>query len=169
MSAAETSRRIPPFTARIGIIGVNPYMIPPAAVLAALFARAGRESGPIPVRGTLNGHRFIQTLVKFKGRWRLYLNTPMRRAAGLDVGDTATVRLSFDPRKRTVRMPALLGRALMKNPAAKKVFDSLSPSRQKEINRYIQHLKTDDVRKKNVARALRFLRGKGPFAGRKRP
>ena len=75
------------FSSKIQIIGVNPYVLLPASVLKNLFKEAGKNKGPIPVRGTLNENPFTQTLVKYSGRWRLYLNTPMRKAAGIDEGD----------------------------------------------------------------------------------
>lgn len=58
---------------------------------------------------------------------------------------------------------------LESNPAAKKVFDDLAPSRQHEIVRYIDNLKTDESVDRNVARALDFLLGRGRFVGRDRP
>ena len=157
------------FNDTIKIIGVNPYVVPPERVLNALFKECGRSAGPIPIRGMLNGHPYIQTLVKFQGMWRLYLNMPMRKAAGIDVGDTAEFTVEFDPRSRDVEMPKALELALRKNPKARAVFDSLSPSRQKEINRYIARLKDPEVVKKNIQRAIDFLEGKGRFVGRNSP
>ena len=81
------------FSAMIAKIGVNPYVLIPAIVLNELFKQAGRNKGPIPVKSNLNGHAFIQNLVKFSGKWRLYLNTPMRKAAGIDVGDMADMKI----------------------------------------------------------------------------
>ncbi|MEI9935362.1 MAG: hypothetical protein WDM71_11065 [Ferruginibacter sp.] len=43
--------------------------------------QAGKDKGHIPVKGKLDGHAFIQTLVKYSGKWRLYLNGPMRKAS----------------------------------------------------------------------------------------
>ena len=157
------------FSARIQIIGVNPYVIPPKRVLDTLFKEAGKNKGPIPVKGTLNGHAFTQTLVKYTGKWRLYLNTPMRDAAGIDVGDMAHVRIEFDPAERTITMHPDLKAALKQNPQAKKVFDSLPPSRRKEIIRYIGFLKTKASITKNIARAIKFLTGTERFIGRNKP
>ncbi len=157
------------FNDTIKIIGVNPFVIPPERVLKALFKECGRSAGPIPIRGTLNGHGYIQTLVRFRGMWRLYLNMPMRKAAGIDVGDLAKFTVEFDPRSRDVEMPKALELALRKNPKARAAFDSLSPSRKKEINRYIARLKDPEVVKKNVFRTIEFLTGKGRFVGRDRP
>jgi len=63
------------FTAEVLIIGINPYVGLPENVLNALFEQADKSKSPIPVRGTLNGKRFVQTLVKYQGAWRLYSNS----------------------------------------------------------------------------------------------
>jgi len=157
------------FTDKIKIIGVNPYVIPPEKVLSALFKQCRRSAGPIPIRGKLNGKPYIQTLVKYRGKWRLYLNTPMRKGAGIDVGDLAKFSIAFDPRSRAIRMPNELKNALQKNSKALKVFNTLPASRKKEIIRYIAHLKQPDSIKRNIARAIRFLNGNDRFVGRDTP
>jgi hypothetical protein len=157
------------FTAKIYIIGVNPYVVPPAKTITFLLQRAGKTKGPIPVNGTLNGHKFTQTLVKFQGKWRLYLNTPMRKKAGIDVGDMTMVAIEFDPKERTTSMHPKLKSALQKNKAAKSVFDRLIPSRQKEIKHYINNLKTEIAVEKNIIRAINFLLERERFIGRDKP
>jgi hypothetical protein len=59
------------FSATIYKIGINPVVDPPDGVMTAIFAAAGRRKGPIPVRGRLNGAEFVQTLVRYRGAWRL--------------------------------------------------------------------------------------------------
>lgn len=157
------------FKAKIYIIGVNPYVLLPVAVLKEIFKQAGKEKGTIAVRGMLDGHPYTQTLVKSSGKWRLYLNTPMRKKTNKDVGDTIEVAIEFDPVERTVPIPPKLLKALEDNPGAKAVFEQLSPSRQKEITRYIANLKSEEAIVKNVARAIGFLVGDERFAGRDRP
>jgi len=157
------------FNAKIYIIGVNPYVLLPVAALKQIFKQAGKDKGTIPVRGTLDGHPYIQTLVKYSGRWRLYLNTPMRKLAKKDVGDKISVTIEFDPVERTVPIPEKLLLALQKNEKAKLVFEQLSPSRQKEIARYIGNLKSEEAVIKNVARAMKFLVGDERFVGCDKP
>ena len=154
------------FSTKIAIIGINPYVLLPAPVLKELFKQAGKDKGPIPVKGTLNGHAFTQTLVKYSGKWRLYLNTPMRQAAGIGVGDIARVELFFDPAPQTLIMHAELEKALAKNKKAQKAFEQLSPYRQKEIIRYINSLKSEVSVQKNISKALNHLTGKDRFVGR---
>lgn len=157
------------FSACIDKIGVNPFVFLPEPVLNHIFKQAGKDKGTIPVHGKLDGHPFIQTLVKYSGAWRLYLNTPMRKAAGKDVGDTIKVEIEFDPVERTIPVHPKLKEALDKNKKAKTAFEQLSPSRQKEIIRYISFLKTEESVDKNINRALLFLLGKERFVGRDKP
>jgi Domain of unknown function (DUF1905) len=77
------------FTAYIEIIGVNPFVSLPEKTLKSLFKQAKKEKGAIPICGKINGHSFIQTLVKYKGKWRLYVNGPMLKHTKLKVGDKA--------------------------------------------------------------------------------
>lgn len=158
-----------PFSAKIYIIGVNPYVLLPAAVLKSVFKEAGKDRGPIPVSGTINNHPFTQTLVKYAGKWRLYLNMPMRKGSGSDVGDTVVVALKHDPAERTTPVHPKFDAALKKNKAAKNSFEVLPPSRQKEILRYINSLKSDEAIERNITRAIGFLQGKERFVGRDKP
>lgn len=157
------------FSAKIQIIGVNPYVLLPSSVLEAVFEQAGKNKGPVQVEGTLNKKPYKQTLVKFAGKWRLYLNGEMRKAAGIDVGDMAHVEIEFDPVERTIDMHPMLEAALKKNKEASEAFERLSPSRKKEIVRYISFLKTEESVAKNIKRAMLFLTGKERFVGRDKP
>lgn len=148
------------FSQRIRKLGVNPYVGLPDAVLAALFEGAGREKGPIPVRGRLNGKPFRQTLVRYQGAWRLYLNAKMREDAGVDVGDRADVLLQFDRRPPKVPTRPEFERALREDDAARTAFERLPPSRRKEIRRYLASLKTKESVDRNIARVILHLTGR---------
>jgi uncharacterized protein YdeI (YjbR/CyaY-like superfamily) len=148
------------FSAIIKIIGVNPYVSLPDECLRYLQEAVERDKGPIPVKGNLNGKPFIQTVVKYAGEYRLYLNTPMRQATNTTVGDKVTVELDIDNDERAVPIPNALFEALSKNKLAKEAFDKLPPSRQKEINRYIGFLKSEEAINKNVEKVISFLGGK---------
>lgn len=154
------------FFSKIHIIGVNPYVLLPASVLKELFLEAGKDKGPIPVKGKLNGNKFIQTLVKYSGKWRLYLNTPMRKISGIDIGEIANVEIEFDPEPRIIKMHSKLKDALSKNKKAESAFEKLPPYRQKEIVRYISFLKNEESIERNVAKVIQHLLGKERFAGR---
>src|SRR5690606_16986157 len=62
------------FTAKLELIGINPFVFVPETILKIIFEQAGKSKGYVPIRGTVNGNSYIQTLVKYKGEWRLYIN-----------------------------------------------------------------------------------------------
>jgi hypothetical protein len=147
------------FSARVFKIGINPVVDPPEDVLSGIFEQAGKSKGAIPVSGRLNGADFIQTLVKYQGSWRLYVNGPMLKAAGIEVGDIARVEIEFDPEPREVVMPKGFAIAMQNDESARSAYEKLSPSRQKEILRYLGSLKTEESLDRNIKRVLRHLRG----------
>jgi hypothetical protein len=161
-----TKEDVKSFTAQIEIIGINPFVFLPESVLNKLFKQAGKDKGKIPVKMKIDGHPFIQTLVRYSGHWRLYLNTPMRNAAGKQVGDAAEFEISYDPDERVVQMHPRFKEALNENKKAKAVFDKLPASRKHEIIRYISNLKTEASVERNIIRAINFLQGKERFVGR---
>ena len=154
------------FSAKTQIIGVNPYVLVPAGLLKYIFQKAGKDKGAIPVKLKISKEDFIQNLVKYSGKWRLYLNGAMRKAAGKDVGDTIEINIDYDSKERTTPMHPKLKKAFKENREAKTAFDKLSPSRQKEILRYINNLKSEESVEKNIKRAIDHLINSGSFVGR---
>lgn len=152
------------FRAKIGKIDINPYVQVPDDILLRLQQEAGKEKGPIPVKGTLQGKPFLANIVRYRGMWRLYLNVEMRRAASVDVGDQVLVGLQFDRAPRTVPMPREFELALAKNKPAKQAFEKLAPSRQKEILRYLNSLKQPQSLQRNIQKVMGFLQGE-PIEG----
>lgn len=167
--ATTGERKALKFRAKIERIGINPFVFVPSAVLKRLFAISGRNKGPVPVSGTVNRRSFKQTLLRYRGHWRLYVNTTMLKNSPKRVGETISVTLAYDPADRTVPLHPALGKALDRNPKARKAFNRLTPSRQKEINRYLHALKSEDSLVRNVGRAVEFLTGKNGFVGRDKP
>ena len=157
------------FNAEIELLGINPYVILPDDVLAELFIRAKKDKGPIPVKGFINDKPFVQNLMKFKGIWRLYINTTMLKNSPKRIGETLAVKIDFDPVERIIPQHPKLAEALAINEEAKAVFDKLIPSRRTEINRYISHLKTEESIDRNIEKVIGFLLGKERFVGRDGP
>jgi hypothetical protein len=155
---SRSGRIVPTFRATIALLGINPYVSVPAPHLKTLFAAAGRETSPIPIRVEIEGIAFRQNLVRYQGAWRLYLNTPMRKAAGKDVGERVTLSVDHDPTTRREPMPA----ALDEHPAARAAFNALPPSRKKEIQRYLGSAKTTTTQTRNISKVIGHLRGEQP-------
>ncbi|MEZ4972724.1 MAG: YdeI/OmpD-associated family protein [Cyclobacteriaceae bacterium] len=154
------------FEAKIKIIGINPFVFVPARILTTLFKTHGKDKGPIPIKGKINGAAYRQTLVKYRGDWRLYINTTMLKNSPERIGEQVKISIDYDPADRTIAPHPKLIEALNNNPKAKKKFESLTPSLQKEIIRYISHLKTEASIDRNVTKAINFLLGKERFIGR---
>jgi hypothetical protein len=154
------------FTADIEIIGINPFVFVPETILTDIFKQAGKDKGAIPIRGTVNNLPYKQTLVKYSGSWRLYINTLMLKRSPDRIGEAITLTIEFDPSDRTIKPHPKLLKAFRENKPAKKIFDNLSPSMRHEIVRYIANLKTEGSIDRNVSNAVNFLLGKGRFIGR---
>jgi hypothetical protein len=157
------------FKAEIEIIGINPYVPLPDKVLKSIFNQAGKNKGHIPICGTINGKPYKQTLVKYSGAWRLYINTTMLKNSPKRIGEKIELTVEFDSTDRTIKPHPKFENALKNSQEAKIKFDSLRPSLQLEIVRYISFLKTEESIDSNINRAINFLLGKGRFVGRDMP
>lgn len=160
---------MPEFKAKIELIGINPFVYVPQEILEFIFRQSGKNKGHIPVKGEVNQNPYKQTLVKFKGAWRLYINMIMLKNSPQRIAEKIIISIEFDPDDRNIEPHKLLVVALSENPEAKEVFDKLSNSKQQEIIRYIFRLKTEESVIKNVHKAINFLNGKGRFLGRDKP
>lgn len=157
------------FNAKLELIGINPFVFVPQPILEAIFKEAGKSKGQIPVCGTVNGKNYTQTLVKYRGDWRLYMNTTILPNSTKRIGEFIDITIQFDPKERTIAPHPKLTKALQENSVAKVVFDGLSPYKQKEIIRYISFLKSEASVNSNVEKAIGFLLGKNRFIGRDKP
>ncbi|MDD2766605.1 MAG: DUF1905 domain-containing protein [Candidatus Moranbacteria bacterium] len=157
------------FKAEIKIIGVNPFVSVPEDILQDIFDQAKKERGHIPIKGTINGKPYKQTLVKYAGEWRLYINTTMLKNSPQRISETVELTITFDPESREIIPPQKFIQSLGSNVEAKNVFESLSPSKKHEIVRYLSNLKTEKSLDRNIVRAINFLLGKERFVGRDKP
>jgi hypothetical protein len=145
-----------PFSATIKKVGINPYVDPPLRVSRAFGVR-----GYVPVKGRINGKVFTQTLVPIGGgKHRLFINGVMRRAAAVDVGSRIAVTLELDRAGREVPMPAGLAARLRANAKARVAWDALTPSRQKEIKRYLNLAKRPETLARNIEGTLALLQSR---------
>ena len=145
------------FTAKILIVGINPFVVVPQEILDYLFFKLGKDKGRIPVKGSINENDFLQTLVKCGKEWRLFINTPMRKLAGAEVNDIVTITIDYNDKPRIFPMPEKLQSALDKNKKANKLFNKLNASRQREIIRYISSLKTEGGVNRTINKVIQEL------------
>jgi hypothetical protein len=157
------------FTANLNLIGVNPFVFVAHEILQPIVSHASNQKGKIPVRGTINQLPYQQTLVKYSGDWRLYINAKMLKNSPKRIGETLEITIEVDPTDRRLEQHPQLMEALQANPPARAIFESLRPSLQHEIVRYITKLKSQESIDRNVGRAINFLLGNGRFIGRAKP
>ena len=146
------------FKARIYLVGVNPCVKVPHRITDKLTA----TKGYIPIKGTIEKYFFQQTLCPVKNEgYRLYVNGPMLEGSELNVGDTAHFAIEQDTMERNLHhpMPKAFKKQLQEH-GLLKMFQQLSPSRQKEINRYLNNLKTEESLTRNINKMINALKGK---------
>jgi hypothetical protein len=146
------------FKARIYIVGINPCVKVPLRVTDKLKS----TKGYIPVKGKIENHLFQQTLCPVKDEgYRLYVNGPMLKGAEIKVGQTATFIIEQDTldRNKNHPMPGEFKKKLEEHKLLT-AFQQLTPSRQKEINRYLNNLKTEESLNRNIDKMINVLKGK---------
>ena len=153
------------FTARMEIRGINPFVLVSAA--RAKRIKAGwRKRLPVLVR--VNGHPKakpwrINMMPAGNGDFYLYLAGVVRSASGTQVGDTVCVEVEFDAAYHggpLTPMPRELRIALTQDADASSTWKTLTPSRKKEVVRYLVALKSPESLKRNVARLVAQLGGR---------
>lgn len=151
------------FSAVIKIRGINPY-VHVSAAHANQLQKGWRKPLPVSVRinGQPNKPWRINMMPAGDGSFYLYLHDTVRKASKTAVGDRVIVQLSFDRAYRSGPahpLPRWFSAALSANPAAKKAWSCLTPSRKKEILRYFAALKSPGARERNLKRAMAALSG----------
>jgi hypothetical protein len=141
------------FTARIYKLGINPCVDVPAE--AAHFYK---RRGFVPIIGLVNGKPYRATLVpRGEGLHRLYLNEPIREATKTDVGSDVRFELKLDRTSRVLKTPADFASALKAQPGAQTAFRQSTPSRQRELLRWITGAKRPETRHSRIQRVIASL------------
>ena len=148
------------------MIGVNPFIWLPDDILKAIFEAAEKDKSPIPVRGIINGTAFQQSLVRYQGDWRLYINGKMARAAGFRfsniseiVGKQVTISVEYDPEPVSYQMVSEFQKTLDADERARAAYNQLTLGRQKEVLRYLASHKSKESLERNIDRVMQHLRG----------
>ena len=124
----------------------------PAKVVDAL----GSTKRPL-VRVTINGYTYRSAIAPMGGVFMLGISEEVRSKAGVAGGDDVDVELDTQP--RDVEVPPELAKALAKDAKAKKYFESLSYSGKIRLVAPIANGKTTETRERNLAKAMKELRG----------
>lgn len=125
----------------------------PDEVVAALGA--GKRP---PVRATVNGYTYRNTVASMGGHFMLSVSAEVRERAGVAAGDIVDVELELDTAPRAVTVPPDFAATLAGDSDARQRFDGLSYSKQLRLVLDIEGAKTEETRARRVTKALATLR-----------
>jgi len=110
------------------------------------------------VRITINGHTYRTTVAPMGGRFMIPLSATNREGAGVEAGDAISVDVELDTQPREVTVPKDLAAALRRDPKAGRAFEALSFSRKQQHVLSVEGAKTDETRRRRIAKAVDALR-----------
>jgi hypothetical protein len=116
----------------------------------------GRK-GQVPVRATINGFTFRNSLMPRAGAHILGVGKDILASAAATPGDTVQVELALDDAPRTVTVPADIAAALAKVPAQQQSFNALSYSHKKEYVDWIENAKKPETRLNRIEKMAEML------------
>src|SRR3954454_4461706 len=125
----------------------------PADVVDALGA--GKRP---PVRVTINGHTYRNTVAVMGGVYMLGVSAENRAAAGVKGGDELDVDLELDTAPREIAVPDDLNAALDVVPEARETFDRLSYSNKSWHVLQVTGAKTEETRARRIAKSVEALK-----------
>src|SRR5579862_6829516 len=120
----------------------------PEEIGRALEKESGKKRH-IPAIAEVNGTSAQVTLVPAgRGRYRLHLNTELRKAAHADAGDVVSVELRIDRGSRELAVPADLSAGLKRHPKAWKAFQEIPPGHRRHIIQWFDSAKSTAARER---------------------
>jgi len=122
----------------------------------AIIEELGAGKKP-PIKVTLNGYTYRSTVAVMGGKFMVGVNSTVRAESGVQGGDTLDVTIVLDTEERKVTVPDALKKALDKNPAAKRLFESLSYSRQRMHAESIASAKTPETLQRRIDKSISEL------------
>ncbi|SFH41247.1 DUF1905 domain-containing protein [Pedobacter insulae] len=146
------------FQAKIYQIGINWAVDVPRDISQKMTP----EKGYIRVKGQINRFDFTQTLVPVKNApYRLFVNLIMMKGGKTAVGEIAVFEIEQNHTHvdKMYPMPKLLADALQHHELTKD-FNHLSPTRIKDILKYLSYVKTEETMKKNIDKVILQLKNK---------
>jgi Bacteriocin-protection, YdeI or OmpD-Associated/Domain of unknown function (DUF1905) len=125
----------------------------PEAVVSALGA------GKRPkVKVTLGGYTYRSSVAPMGGVFMISVSSEVRERSGVRAGDRVDVEVELDTERREVTVPADFAAALDAEPAARRMFESLSYSNQSWHVLQVEGAKTTETRDRRIGRSIEALR-----------
>ncbi|MEO5703775.1 MAG: YdeI/OmpD-associated family protein [Candidatus Limnocylindrales bacterium] len=127
------------------------FVIPPEVVDAL---GAGKRP---PVRVTINGYTYPNTVAVLQGRYMIGVSSEHRGPAGVSANEEVEVDLQLDTAPREITVPPELAAALDAEPAARRTFDGLSYSNKSWHTLQIAAAKAPETRARRIEKSIAAL------------
>ena len=112
----------------------------------------------VAVAGTINKFAFRNSLMpEGDGTHSMMVSKALQEGARASAGDTVTVVMDIDTAERKVEVQEEFRMALKRTPAARKFFEQLSYSRQKEFTDWIAGAKRPETKSTRVKKSIELL------------
>ncbi|MEL7302380.1 MAG: YdeI/OmpD-associated family protein [Pseudomonadota bacterium] len=115
--------------------------------------------------GEINDVPFRSALTPVRGRWYILLSKTQLREMNASVGDNVDVRFSIDDQD-AVDVPEALAAALKTNAPMAKLWDELTPGKQRGLAYRVASAKTEPTQKKRVEEVFDIMTGKRDQRGK---
>jgi hypothetical protein len=125
----------------------------PAEVVEALGA--GKKP---PIRITVNGYAYRNTIAVMGGKFMVGFSAEHRNASGISGGDEIDVEIELDTQPREVEVPADLQKLLDKDVKVKTYFESLSYSKKQWLVLPVKDAKTEETRQRRIEKVIETLK-----------
>ena len=127
------------------------FEIPPDVVEAL---GAGKRP---PVRVTINGYTYRNTVAVLQGRYMIGVSGEHRGPAGVSANDEVDIDLELDTAPREITVPPDFAAALDAAPAARRTFDALSYSNKSWHTLQIAAAKAPETRARRIEKSVASL------------
>lgn len=136
-----------------------------ARALQTLMTHSGRAGARkaakpkyIPVVAMVNRVTARTTLVPAGGgRFRMQINSALRKAAQVDTGEVVSVELRIDRASRVHPVPPDLREGLKQHSKAQKAFEALPPGHRRQFIQWFDSAKSEAARLRRLNRAIDHL------------
>lgn len=115
-----------------------------------------------PVKVTLNGYTYRNTIGSMGDRSMISLSKEHRTNAGVAGGDELEVEVELDTAPRVVEVPAELAAAIAAEPAARATWDKLSNSNKGWHVLQVTGAKTQETRQRRIDKSVATLKAGKP-------
>ena len=110
-----------------------------------------------PVRVTINGYTYRNTVAVMQGRFMIGVSSEHRGPARVTGGNEVDIDLELDTAPREITVPPDFAAALDAEPAARRTFDALSYSNKSWHTLQVEGAKAPETRARRIEKSVATL------------